>query len=225
MADEEETKATADALESQQWAEDPDRSPSGEDEYFQGSGLRDNFARAVHRKKNQSRSTIRQSVADIPASTSASMLVVAVPITKVLASDMSTLALKLGQPNPLEAAPEVIKSTVDPKQQRDSTTAQEGRGILVELPTTTRGRKSELPTPGSIPARGPVMVAIHISNESDFAVDIHQFIPTAPTYSLPCQPSKSGDMEMRYDGGGHNHQLQRDVLLRIWPVVAPLHQL
>ena len=44
------------------------------------------------------------------------------------------------------------------------------------------------------------MVAIHISNESDFAVDVHQFILTAPEYSLPCQPSKLGDMEMRYDG-------------------------
>ena len=39
MADEEETRATAEALESLQWAEDPNKSPPGEDEYFQGSGI------------------------------------------------------------------------------------------------------------------------------------------------------------------------------------------
>ena len=44
------------------------------------------------------------------------------------------------------------------------------------------------------------MLAIHITTESDFATDIHQIIPTTPEYSLPCQPTEAGGMEMRYDG-------------------------
>ena len=39
MVSEEETRAAVEALESLQNADDPDRSPSGEDEYFQGPSL------------------------------------------------------------------------------------------------------------------------------------------------------------------------------------------
>ena len=102
-------------MESLQQAEDPDRSPSREDEYFQGSGLRDNLTWALSRKKNQPRPTIRQSVADAPASASVSIPVITVPVAKVLVSYMSTLASKPGQLNPLETAPEAIKSTTDLK--------------------------------------------------------------------------------------------------------------
>ena len=60
---------------------------------------------------------IQQLVADAPASASVSMLVTVVPVTKVLASDMSTLASKLGLPNPLKAAPEANKPMTSWRQQ------------------------------------------------------------------------------------------------------------
>ena len=50
IASEEETRAAAKALESLQWADDPDRSPSREDEYFQGPGLQDNIFKALSRR-------------------------------------------------------------------------------------------------------------------------------------------------------------------------------
>ena len=58
IANEEETRAAAEALESLQWADDPNRSPSGEDEYCQGPRLWDNIFRALSRRKNQPHSVI-----------------------------------------------------------------------------------------------------------------------------------------------------------------------
>ena len=87
MASEEETRAVAEALESLQRADDPDRSPSGEDEYFQGPGLHDNIFQAQARRKSQSHSVIQQPVADA----SVSVPITVVPATRVLASDMSNL--------------------------------------------------------------------------------------------------------------------------------------
>ena len=131
------------------------------------------------------------------------MPVTAVPIAKVLASDMLTLALKLGLPNPLKAAPEVNKPTTSSRQQQDSSGSHDGHSVLIKLPPTTKGQKPGPSTSGPTTADGqpgPLMVAIHISTESDFAADIHQITLTAPEYSQPCQSTGSGGMEMQYDG-------------------------
>ena len=45
-----------------------------------------------------------------------------------------------------------------------------------------------------------MVMAIHISTESDFAADLHQIIPLVPQYSPPLRPTDTGGMEMRYDG-------------------------
>ena len=94
------------ALESLQQADDHDKSPPGEDEYFQGRRLQDIF-QVLSQRKDQSHSAIQQPVADVLASASISVPITIVPNAKVLASDMSTLALKPGLPNPLKAATEV----------------------------------------------------------------------------------------------------------------------
>ena len=64
IASEEETRAAAEALESLQRTDDPDRSPSREDEYFQGSRLRDNIIQALSWRKSQPHSVIQQPVVD-----------------------------------------------------------------------------------------------------------------------------------------------------------------
>ena len=58
MASEEETRVAEEALESLQWADDPDRSPPREDEYFQGPGLWENIFKALSRKRSQPPSMI-----------------------------------------------------------------------------------------------------------------------------------------------------------------------
>ena len=45
-----------------------------------------------------------------------------------------------------------------------------------------------------------MMVAVHISTQSDFTADLYQIIPSAPQYSLPLQLTDTGGMEMWYDG-------------------------
>ena len=56
------------ALESLQWADDPNRSPPGEDEYFQGPGLQDNIFRALSQRRDRSHAVVQQPVADALAS-------------------------------------------------------------------------------------------------------------------------------------------------------------
>ena len=96
MVSEEETRAAAEALESLQRADDPNRSPSGEDKYFQGPGLSDNIFQALARRKSQSHSVIQQPAADALTSTSVSVPITIIPTAKVLTSDMSNLASKPG---------------------------------------------------------------------------------------------------------------------------------
>ena len=187
MASEEETRAAAEALESLQRADDPNRSPSGEDEYFQGPSLQDNIFQALARKKSQPRSAIQQPAADAPTNALVSVLITIVPAAKVLASDMSTLALKPGPPNLLKAATEVDKPMTCSRQQKPPGLC-DVHSILKELPTNTRGQKPEPPTMDHTPAGGQpgsAMIAIHITTESDFATDTHQIILTTPEYSLP----------------------------------------
>ena len=45
-----------------------------------------------------------------------------------------------------------------------------------------------------------MVVAVHISAESDFAANLHQIILLAPQYSPPLGPTDTGGMEMQYDG-------------------------
>ena len=187
MASEEETRAAAEAMESLQRVDDPDRSPSGEDEYFQGSGLRDNIFQALTRRKSQPHSAIQQPAADAPTSTSVSVLITIVPAAKVLASDMLNLASKPGSPNPLKAAIESDRPPTSSKQKKLPGLSDTHR-ILGELPNNTRDRKSEPPTADSNPADDqpqPTIVAVHISAEGDFAADVHQIIPSASQYNLP----------------------------------------
>ena len=44
-----------------------------------------------------------------------------------------------------------------------------------------------------------LLVAIHVSVESDFAADAHQVIPSEPCYSPPLGSNANGDLEMGYD--------------------------
>ena len=83
IAGEEETRAAAEALESLQWADDPDRSFFEENKYFQGPRLWDNIFRALSQRRNQPHSVIQQPVADVLASASVSVLITIVPAAKV----------------------------------------------------------------------------------------------------------------------------------------------
>ena len=131
---------------------------------------------------------IQQPVANAPASASVLVPITIVLATKVLASDMLTLASKQDPSNPLKAATEVNRPTTSSRQQKPPG-PHDVCSILTELPTNTRGQKLEPSMINHTPADGQpgsMMLAIHITTESDFATDIHQIILTAPGYSLPC---------------------------------------
>ena len=187
MAGKEETRAPAEALESLQRADDPDRSPSGKDEYFQGSGLWDNILQAQAKRKNQSHPAIQQPVADALTSASVSVPITVVPSAKVLASNMSNLASRPGSPNPLKVAIEGDRLPAGLKQKKLPSPPDACR-VLTELPSDTRAKKLEPLTADSNSADDqpqPMMVAVHISAESDFTANLYQIIPSAPQYSLP----------------------------------------
>ena len=74
----------------------------------------------------------------------------------------------------------------------------------MEFPSYTSRRKLELPAANSSkPAENQpqaLLVAVHVSAESDFAADIHQIIPSESCYSPPLHPNANGGLEMGYDG-------------------------
>ena len=87
IATEEETRAAAATFEMLWEADDPDKSPSGEDEYLQGSGLQDNIFQSQARKKSHSCPTIQQLATDAPTSAMMSVLIMTVPSARVLVKE------------------------------------------------------------------------------------------------------------------------------------------
>ena len=153
MAGEEETRATAEILESLQRADNPNRSPSGEDEYFQGSGLQDNIFQSQAKRKSQSHPAIQQPATDALTSALMSVPISVIPAAKVLASDMLTLASRPGSPNPLKVAIEDDRLPASSKKKKPPGPPDVCR-VLTELPSNTRGQKAEPLIADSNPADG-----------------------------------------------------------------------
>ena len=131
-----------------------------------------------------------------------SVLITVVPAAKVLASDMLNLALRPGSPNPLKVTVEGDRLPASSKQKKPPGPPDAHR-VLTELPSDTRGQKLEPLVTDSNPVDDrsqPMVVAVHISAESDFTTDLHQIIPSEPQYSPPLQPTDTGGVEMWYDG-------------------------
>ena len=91
-------------LEMLQSADDPDKSPSGEDEYFKGLGLWDNISHSQVKRKSHSHQTIHQLTTDTPTSAMMSVPIKAVPSAKVLINDMVKFSLRPGSTNLLKVA-------------------------------------------------------------------------------------------------------------------------
>ena len=135
-------------------------------------------------QESQSHSTIQQLVADALTSALVSIPITVVPAAKVLASDMLNLALRLGS---LKVAIEGDRLPASSKQKKLPSPSDVCR-VLAEFPSNTRGQKLEPLTADNNPADDqpqPMVVAVHISAESDFATDLHQIILSAPQYSPP----------------------------------------
>ena len=203
LATDEETRAAAATLEMLWKTDDPDKSPSGEDEYFQGPGLWDNISHSQAKRKSHSHQTIQKLTTDTPTSTIMSVLIKAVPPAKVLIDDMVNFSLRLGLPNPLKVAAGGDKLPADSKQKKLPHPPDETR-VLMELPSDTSRRKPELLTADSSKPtesqQQAMLVTVHVSEESDFAAGIHQIIPSEPCYSPPLWPNADGGLEMGYDG-------------------------
>ena len=116
----EETGVAAETLESLQGTDDLIKTPPGEEDYFEGSGLQDHICHSQVKKKGHSHQTIQQSTADTPTSSMMSVPIKMVPPAKVIIDDMVNLSLRLGSPNPLMAAIEgdKLSGPVDSKHKR-----------------------------------------------------------------------------------------------------------
>ena len=106
-------------------ADDPNKSPPGEDKYLKVSvcgttGLWDNISCSQVKRKGHSHQAIQQSTADTPTSAMLSVSIKTVPPTKVLIDDLVNFSLRPGSPNPLKVAAEGGKLSADLKRKRQS---------------------------------------------------------------------------------------------------------
>ena len=200
----EETGVAAETLESLQGTDDLIKTPPGEEDYFEGSGLQDHICHSQVKKKGHSHQTIQQSTADTPTSSMMSVPIKMVPPAKVIIDDMVNLSLRLGSPNPLMMAIEGdhLSGPADLKDKRQQWPPDTARA-LVELPSKIGRRKTEFPMTGSSkPTRNQpkaLQVTVFVSGESDFTAGIHQVIPSEPCYSPPLGANASGGLKMGYD--------------------------
>ena len=185
------TRVAAATFKMLQKADDPDRSPSREDEHFQGSGLWDNILQSQARRKSHSRPTIQQPATDAQTRAMMSVPITTVPPARVLVDDLLNFASRPGSSNPLKVAAGSDKLPADSKQKKLPGPPDLSR-VFTELPSDTRGRKPEPLAADSNPAENQpqaLLVAVYISVESDFAADLHQMIPSEPCYSPPLRPT------------------------------------
>ena len=139
------------------------------------------------KRKSQSHSAIQQPATDALTSALMSVPITAVPATRVLASNMLSLALRPGSSNPLKIVAKGDKLPTGSKQ-KPLPGPPDACRVFTELPSDTKGQKLEPLVTDSNPVDDrpqPMVVAVHISAESNFATNLHQIIPSEPQYSPP----------------------------------------
>ena len=165
----------------------------------------DNIRSSLKKKKGtHSHCTALQVTEDDPASSITAGPIQHVPWAKVIAEDLINLQLRLGSPNTLVMTASELTSSLcrDGRSgKREPWPHPELRALTDITGSTPRasgmaarkdGEEADSLEPGV-----PQLTAI-ISEESDFAADYHQIIPTDKCFGLPIVPRQSGGFKLNY---------------------------
>ena len=147
----------------------------------------------------------------VPTSSMMSVPIKTVLQAKVMVDDLVNFQLRPGSPNTLMAA---IKGTGGKMPGTDGTEKDElkhgkkqpqppdATRALMEITGEVSKRKAETSRAGSgEPSReqpGTSQVTVVVLEESDFAPDIHQVIPSKPCYGLPLVAKDGGGSKLNY---------------------------
>ena len=171
--------------------------------YFKGTGLMDNIRNSLKKKKGtHSHQTMQQVTADTPASS-----ITAVPIqhilwAKAVAKDLINLQSRPGSPNTLVMAASESTSShgrSGRSGKRKSQPLSESRALADITGSTGSGsgvaaRKDGKEADNLEP--GISQLTTIISEESDFAANCHQMIPTDKCFGLPVVSRQSGSLNL-----------------------------
>ena len=149
--------------------------------------------------------------ADLSTSSMMFVPIKTVPQAKVMVDDLVSFQSRPGSPNTLMAA---IKGTGDKMSGTDGTRKDESKHgkkqpqppdatrALIEITGEVSKRKPETSRAGGgEPSReqlGTLQVTVVVSEESDFAPDIHHVIPSEPCCGLPLVAKDGGGSELNY---------------------------
>ena len=215
----EETRTTTKTLKSFREAEDPTvingtRTPPGEAAYFEGTGLMDNMRNSARRqKKFCSHQIMQQMAVNTPASSITAVPIQHIPWAKVVAEDLISLQSRQGLPNTL-----VVAASDTGRRVMSQSTSSHGKGettskknepwpplesrALADITGRTggggggaAGGDGEEP---NNPKPGTSQLTLIISEESEFADDLHQVIPTEVCYGLPLIQRQCGGFKHDY---------------------------
>ena len=215
----EETRTTAENLESFREAEDPavidgTRTPPGEAAHFEGTSLMDNIRNSAKRQKKFCSHLIMQQMAvNTPASSITAVPIQHVPWAKVVTEDLINLQSRRGSPNAL-----VVAASDTGRRMMSQSTSSNGKGettseknepwpplesrALADITGSTGGGNGGAAGgDGEEPHNskpGTSELTLIISKESEFADDPHQVIPTEDCYGLPLIQRQCGGFERDY---------------------------
>ena len=205
----EETRTTPTALELLQETEDPvatdgTQTSPHEAAHFEGTGLMDNIRSSLKKKKGtHSHHTMQQVTVDTPASSITALPIQHIPQAKVIAEDLINLQSRPGSPNTLVMAASELTSSRGRggrSGKREPRPPTESRALTDITRSTGSGSGVAARKDGEEDNPEPrisQLTAI-ISQESDFAADQHQMIPTDKCFGLPVVPRQSGGFKLNY---------------------------
>ena len=215
----EETRTAAETPESFRETEDPAvingfRTQPGEAAHFKGTGLMDNIRNSTRRQKKFCSHPITQQMAvNAPASSITAVPIQHIPWAKVVAEDLINLQSRWGSPNTL-----VVAASDTGRRVMSQSTSSHGKGetaseknepqpplesrALADITESTGGGSGgaaggDGEEPHN-PKPGTSQLALIISEESEFADDPHQVIPTEDCYGLPLIQRQCGGFEHDY---------------------------
>ena len=207
------------ALELLQKPEDPaatdsTQTPPGEAAHFEGTDLMANIRNSLRKMKGtHSHWTMQQATVDTPASSITAVPIQHVPQAKVIVEDLINLQSRLGSPNTLVMATSNTGGMVTSESMSSHGKGGPASGkrepqpppefkALADITGSTGSGSGVVAGKDGEEADNPEpaiskLTAI-IFEESDFAADVHQVIPTDKCFGLPVVPRQSGGFELNY---------------------------
>ena len=193
---------------------DGTRTPPGEAVHFEGTGLMDNIRNSTRRQKKFCSHPITQQMAvNTPSSSITAVPIQHIPWAKVVREDLINLQLRWGSPNTLVVAASGtgrrVMSQFTSSHGKGETTSEknepqpplESRALADITGSTSGGSGGAARGDGEEPHNlkpGISQLTLIISEESEFADNPHQVIPTEDCYGLPLIQRQCGSFERDY---------------------------